>query len=331
MSELPKTAFITKVNMIALLMLVTLILVGITVVYLSNPYVNLANSITAVKPTIELIIKAGSTAMLLLFGTHYIKNRFIDKRLLTKKVEEVPKKITKNEVYRDSTFIESISHEIRTPLNGIIGYAEYIKHTSQESMIQFPAQIIHESSQQLLKLIDNLTDLAEIETQRKIISTNAFKLNSIIDELCKSHLTQTSKKKIELRYEYDPQCPEIVILDESLFKKVISNLLENALIFSKDLGEIVLSIHYLKSINSLYISIKDNGHGIPENMHSHVFDKFWDSKSFISSVHGGSLLGLALTKKMIELMGGEINFNSSENVGSIFYFTIPIQKIGSEF
>ena len=228
--------------------------------------------------------------------------------------------------FKDLAFLESISHEIRTPLNGIIGYAEYIQHSSQESMIQFPAQIIYESSQHLLRLIDNLVDLTEIETQRIKMNKNPFSLNKTIDEICKSHLSRISKKNISLRYEFDPKCPSQVVLDENLFRKVLSNLLENAVVFSKDTGEILLSVHYLKNAPALYVSIKDDGHGIPEKMHSHVFDKFWQIEDFLANAHGGSALGLALTQKMVNLMGGEINFNSSENRGSIFYFTLPLEK-----
>jgi signal transduction histidine kinase len=233
------------------------------------------------------------------------------------------------EKIQSTAFLESISHEIRTPLNGIIGYAEYIQHTSHESMIQFPAQIIFESSQHLLRLIDNLLDLTEIETERKKVKKNLFELNASLEDVCKTHLSRSSKKNIALRYEYDTKCPRTVILDESLLRKIISNLLDNAIVFSKDIGEIVLTVHYLKNVHSLYISIKDDGHGIPEKMHSHVFDKFWQIEDFIANAHGGSALGLALTQKMVAMMGGEINFNSSENVGSIFYFTLPLEENGS--
>lgn len=243
--------------------------------------------------------------------------------------KETLKEVTlQKEKVQNTAFLESISHEIRTPLNGIIGYAEYIQHTSEESMIQFPAQIIFESSQHLLRLIDNLLDLTEIETQRMKMKMIPFNLNASIDEVCKSHKSRSNKKNILLKYEYDPQCPPVVVLDESLFRKVISNLLDNAIVFSKDIGEIVLTVHYLKNIHSLYVSIKDDGHGIPEKMHSHVFDKFWQMEDFIANAHGGSSLGLALTQKMVAMMGGEINFNSAENVGSIFYFTLPLIENG---
>jgi signal transduction histidine kinase len=175
-----------------------------------------------------------------------------------------------------------------------------------------------------------LLDLTEIETQRKKMNRNSFILNSSIDDLLKSRLTRSYNKNISLRYEFDPKCPKEVILDETLFRKIISNLIDNAIVFSKDIGEIVLSVHYLKSSHALYIAIKDDGFGIPEKMHSHVFDKFWQIGDFISNAHGGSALGLAITQKMVALMGGEINFNSSENVGSIFYFTLPLEENGHE-
>jgi hypothetical protein len=226
-----------------------------------------------------------------------------------------------------SEFLSSISHELRTPLNGIIGYAEYIHYTSQEPMIQFPAQIIDESSRHLLKLVNMLLDLTQVESGRMILQNEIFNLKQVIDDVCQTHRSRTSSKNLELIFEYDDHCPQLVCLDELNLRRILNNLLDNAIKFSKEGGGIVLSIHYLKDIHSIYFAIKDNGHGIPEEMHSHVFEKFWQNEDFITRVHGGSGMGLALTQKLVALMGGEINFNSASNVGSTFYFTIPIQTM----
>ena len=226
-----------------------------------------------------------------------------------------------------SEFLSSISHELRTPLNGIIGYAEYIHYTSKEPMIQFPAQIINESSRHLLKLVNMLLDLTLVESGRMILQNEVFNLTQVIDDVCQTHRSRTHAKNLLLKFENDENCPELVCLDELNLRRIMNNLLDNAIKFSKEGGEITLSIHYLRDIDSIYFSIKDNGHGIPEEMHSHVFEKFWQNEDFITRVHGGSGMGLALTQKLVALMGGEIKFNSAQHVGSTFYFTIPLQKV----
>jgi len=226
-----------------------------------------------------------------------------------------------------SEFLSSISHELRTPLNGIIGYAEYIHYTSKEPMIQFPAQIIDESSRHLLKLVNTLLDLTQVESGRMALQNEVFNLRQVIDDVCQTHRSRTAAKKLMFIVEDDANCPVEVCLDELNLRRILNNLLDNAIKFSKEGGEIVMSIHYLSDIRSIYFSIKDNGHGIPEEMHSHVFEKFWQNEDFITRVHGGSGMGLALTQKLVALMGGEIHFNSASHIGSTFYFTIPLQVL----
>jgi signal transduction histidine kinase len=226
-----------------------------------------------------------------------------------------------------SEFLSSISHELRTPLNGIIGYAEYIHYTSKEPMIQFPAQIIDESSRHLLKLVNMLLDLTQVESGRMVLQNEIFNMTQVIEDVIQTHRSRTFSKNLKLTFENDEHCPDLVCMDELNLRRILNNLLDNAIKFSKQDGEITLSIHYLRDIDSIYFAIKDNGHGIPEDMHAHVFEKFWQNEEFITRVHGGSGMGLALTQKLVTLMGGEIKFNSSQNVGSTFYFTIPIKKL----
>ena len=194
-------------------------------------------------------------------------------------------------------------------------------------MIQFPAQIIDESSRHLLKLVNMLLDLTQVESGRMVLQNEIFNMTQVIEDVIQTHRSRTFSKNLKLTFENDEHCPDLVCMDELNLRRILNNLLDNAIKFSKQDGEITLSIHYLKDIDSIYFSIKDNGHGIPEDMHAHVFEKFWQNEEFITRVHGGSGMGLALTQKLVTLMGGEIKFNSSQNVGSTFYFTIPIKKL----
>jgi signal transduction histidine kinase len=240
-------------------------------------------------------------------------------------IQKTNKKITEANNNR-SEFLSSVSHEIRTPLNGILGYAEYIIHTSKESMIQFPAQIIYESSQHLLRLVNTLLDLTLVESGKLVIQNSNFNFYQIVEEVCQTHQVRMTQKNIKLVVEIDDHCPQLICLDELNLRRILNNLIDNAIKFSKNAGEITLSSQYLSEVNSIYISIKDNGIGIPKEKHSQVFEKFWQNEDYISRSHGGSGMGLALTQKLVKLMGGEIHFNSSPNDGSIFYFSLPLAK-----
>ena len=193
-------------------------------------------------------------------------------------------------------------------------------------MIQFPAQIIYESSQHLLRLVNTLLDLTLVESGKLVIQNSNFNFYQIVEEVCQTHQVRMTQKNIKLVVEIDDHCPQLICLDELNLRRILNNLIDNAIKFSKNAGEITLSSQYLSEVNSIYISIKDNGIGIPKEKHSQVFQKFWQNEDYISRSHGGSGMGLALTQKLVKLMGGEIHFNSSPNDGSIFYFSLPLAK-----
>ena len=259
-------------------------------------------------------------------GKNFLKNSAeLNKVLLEKNLES--EKIMQNQ----REFLSSVSHELRTPLNGIIGYAEYIHYTSTESLIKFPSQIIFESSLHLLNLVNSLLDLNKIDNNILIIKHNEFNLIETLESICNTHRSRTIQRNLTLIFESDENLPEKVFMDELRLKQVLNNLLDNAIKFSKDTGQIILSAHYIKEVDSIYFSIKDDGIGIPESMHYQVFEDFWQNENFITRAHGGSGIGLHLVQKLVSLMGGKINFNSLPNVGSIFYFTLNANTTSNNY
>lgn len=224
-------------------------------------------------------------------------------------------------------FLAAISHELRTPLNGIMGYAEYIFHKAQEPLTRFPAQIIYENSHYLLNLINSLLDLTKVEAGQIDLIPTTFSPAKEVEEVIRVHGARTASRQIELRLECDEHLPAMVNLDAMRFKQVLNNLIDNAIKFSADKSTIKIRVDCLASVDQIKVSVRDHGIGIPPEKHAEVFQKFWQNEDFVTRKYPGSGLGLALSKRLVELMGGQIGFSSSPHAGSTFFFTLPVGHI----
>ena len=119
----------------------------------------------------------------------------------------------------------------------------------------------------------------------------------------------------------------MVEADAGQVAQVLRNLIDNAIKFSSDKSTIKVRADYLSSANQIKVSVRDYGIGIPQDKHAEVFQKFWQNEDFVTRQNPGSGLGLALSKRLVELMGGQIGFTSSPNAGSTFFFTLPVGHI----
>ncbi len=221
-------------------------------------------------------------------------------------------------------FLAAISHELRTPLNGIMGYAEYIHLHAQEAMTKFPAQVIFENSQYLLNLINSLLDLTKVEAGQMSLSPTFLNLRDEVEGVMNVHAARAATRKIDLHLAWDPRLPVQGWLDPLRFKQVVNNLLDNAIKYSANDSEIKVRVDSLEAEGQVKVSVQDHGTGIPADKHSEVFQKFWQNEDFVTRQHPGSGLGLALCKRLVELMGGQIGFTSAPRAGSTFFFTLPL-------
>ena len=226
--------------------------------------------------------------------------------------------------HHKTEFLASISHELRTPLNGIIGYAEYILHKTQEPLLQLPAKVIYESGGHLLSLINSLLDLNKAEANEMELKPEAFDLREDIDSLVLLHQPAMAAKNLQLDIQLQPAGPLPVVMDRLRFRQVLGNLLDNATKYSFHHGSIRLKVNGAPDRRTVEVSVEDEGIGIPAEHHGQVFDKFWRSEDFATRNYPGTGLGLALCKRLIELMGGHIGFTSAPEQGSTFFFTLPI-------
>lgn len=222
-------------------------------------------------------------------------------------------------------FLASMSHEVRTPLNTIVGLS-----TSLEENPKCPVEMkqdlqdIVTSSYNLLEMFNNVIDINEIETGTLKLQNEKYNIKESINEVINNHKIKLNKKNLTLNIEYQDNIPKYLYGDIKHLKVIITNILSNAIKYTKD-GKIDLLV---RSINepdkcNLIIIIKDTGIGMKEETLSKMYHKFERLDTIKNSNIEGMGLGLALTKRLVELMNGTINFTTTYQVGTTFTIMLP--------
>ena len=214
-----------------------------------------------------------------------------------------------------SAFLANMSHEIRTPLNAIVGFSSLLAETDSRSERQEYIKIVQENNELLLQLISDILDLSKIEAGTfNFVYTNVD-VNETCSEIIKSMGMKVSKG-VELIFgELFPEC--YIYTDKNRFTQVISNFINNALKFTQQ-GSITLGYEQV-SHQKIKFYVRDTGMGIPEEKQKSIFERFVKLNTFVQ----GTGLGLSICKSIVSQMGGEIGVDSTEGVGSCFWFTHP--------
>ena len=222
-------------------------------------------------------------------------------------------------------FLSSMSHEIRTPLNAIVGFSEAIGDASTLEEAQENAKDIVTASNTLLELVNGILNISKIEANKMEIVNTEYDLTQECDDLVKLIKPRIGEKPIELRYYVAPDIPSVLYGDKGKIKEIITNIMVNAVKYTEE-GYIDLRVTCINKGNNsaLVISVEDSGRGIkPENI-SKLFNKFERNEEDKNTTIEGAGLGLAITKKLVEMMGGKIIVQSVYGSGS--KFTIYIQQ-----
>ena len=214
-----------------------------------------------------------------------------------------------------SAFLANMSHEIRTPLNAIVGFSSLLAETDSRNERQEYIKIVQENNELLLQLISDILDLSKIEAGTfNFVYTNVD-VNETCSEIIKSMSMKVSKG-VELIFEEPfPEC--YLYTDKNRFTQVISNFINNALKFTQQ-GSITLGYEQV-SHQKIKFYVRDTGMGIPEEKQKSIFERFVKLNTFVQ----GTGLGLSICKSIVSQMGGEIGVDSTEGVGSCFWFTHP--------
>jgi signal transduction histidine kinase/ActR/RegA family two-component response regulator len=221
-------------------------------------------------------------------------------------------------------FLANMSHEMRTPLNGVIGVTELALELSRQPEVAEHLKIVRISAKGLLTVINDILDFSKIESGRMEISPVSFALRPLIEEACAIMQLEAQRKGLALSSAVDPSVPEWVSADDARLRQVLLNLIGNAIKFTAE-GSIVVSARYTGGI--LHFTVTDTGAGIPEEKHSLIFDAFRQVDSSVSRRHGGTGLGLTISRQLVEAMGGTISLESHPAKGSSFSFSVDAPAV----
>ncbi|MBK8808486.1 MAG: PAS domain S-box protein [Bacteroidales bacterium] len=227
-----------------------------------------------------------------------------------------------------TAFLANMSHEIRTPMNTIIGFSELLKSQvlTEEERTEYLSYII-DGGNTLLNLIDDILDFAKIESGQISIKKGLCKVNTMLSEVLVAYEREKNRRgKVNVRLLADKSVQDedfSVLTDRNRLKQVLSNIILNALKFT-DNG--FIKVGYVIEADFLKFYVKDTGIGIPFDKHDIVFSRFGQADGSVTRNHGGTGLGMAISKSIIELLGGKIWFESAPDVGTTFYFTVPFSE-----
>lgn len=222
-----------------------------------------------------------------------------------------------------SRFLANMSHEIRTPMNAILSFAKILKDPSIGSLNQSQADYlayIVEGGNRLLYLIDDVLDLSRVETGNLEISTSVFDLEKSINEVTQALKGISGKKGLAISTHIASEVPLKIIGDEVRFGQVLKKLISNAIKFTEK-GRIEITAQK-RSNDELMFQVKDTGIGIPNDKLKNLYEKFYQVDDSYTKKYQGTGLGLALSKALVNMMGGRVWCESEVGKGSSFFFTI---------
>ncbi len=243
-----------------------------------------------------------------------------------------------------SEFLANMSHEIRTPMNGVMGMAELLAKTELDERQKTFVDIIVKSGAALLTIINDILDFSKIDAGQLELDPAPFRLAEAVEDVAALVASKVAEKDLELAVRIDPDLPDMFVGDVGRIRQIVTNLIGNAVKFT-EAGHVLVEVTGKPSTQeeeaadaspdlspggsmALTFRVADTGIGIPADKQDALFAKFSQVDGSATRRHEGTGLGLAISKSLVELMGGEIGFESTEGEGSTFFFTVNLPLHG---
>ena len=219
-------------------------------------------------------------------------------------------------------FIASVSHELRTPMNAIMGFNDLLQSSqAANSKAMEVLQLTQQSGEHLLTVINDVLDYSQFQSGKLGIHPEPFELRKTVAHAMDLFDNRIKSMRLVFQSQIDEGLPAWVLADRHRLMQVLVNLLGNAIKFTQQ-GHVMLRVK--QSNQSLVFEVEDTGIGISEDQQAKVFERFSQATVQTQAVYGGNGLGLAISKRLVELMGGEIGVKSQLGHGSVFWFTVPL-------
>ncbi|MDB2379961.1 ATP-binding protein [Luminiphilus sp.] len=226
-----------------------------------------------------------------------------------------------------SSFLANMSHEIRTPMNGVVGLIDLVKLEGLNDKQLTWITSMERSAEALLNVIDDILDFTKIESGKLNISPSDFELSPCIESVMDLFYEQATTRNIALTLTIDESAPTSLFTDQGRLRQILTNLIGNAFKFTTQGSiEVIVGVATIGVRPSVRVTVSDTGIGIPKDQFDLVFARFQQIESGLTRRYGGAGLGLSICKELASLMGGTMDFQSSENSGSQFWFDIPIES-----
>ncbi len=225
-------------------------------------------------------------------------------------------------------FLAAMSHEIRTPLNAVLGFTSLLKEVQSKALMDEYLSIIESSGKNLLSIINDILDYSKLESGSFDIEKCEFEPLAEFEPVVDLFAVKAYEKKIQLLSFIDPRLPRKLIGDPLRLRQILSNLLSNAIKFTPDGKEIEINITASPTNGDktkLLFEVKDSGVGIPKDKLERIFTPFSQADAGISRKYGGTGLGLSISSSLASMMGGRLSVESTEGVGSRFWFEIDFE------
>ena len=264
------------------------------------------------------------------FSSAIVKLRVRNQIKIINQMRLIIEKETTEKISRaKSEFLSHMSHEMLTPMNAIMGMTQIIKMSGDSGEMKEYFDEIESASRHLLRLINDLLDISGNENVAFSLSDSVFSFKMMLRNVLKDISRKVMEKQQTLNFDIDQSIPELLIGDEKRLAQIITNLLTNAQKFTQEHGEINLFAHALDEddgVVTLQIEVADNGVGLSKEQQRDIFNVFDRADDSSSKEQGGAGLGLSISKRIVEKMGGKIWVDSEPDKGSKFTFTCTLRK-----